>query len=176
MHQCEQCKKEFPRPSGLATHMNSHSGAKPYKCSVPNCDRSFAVRSNARRHLRTHGINPSYDNAPSGPSFTVDFEEPLVTHVHDSGRQPSRYRWIAQTSSQQNNWPRLESSSTAVEGSLRAGSTFQVTLSPVVSSTQSNISDDDCDERASLLDPEPHQYQGEHNGDSDEFSGIYPDH
>ena len=28
MHQCEQCKKMFPRPSGLATHMNSHSGAK----------------------------------------------------------------------------------------------------------------------------------------------------
>jgi len=28
MHQCEQCKKVFPRPSGLATHMNSHSGAK----------------------------------------------------------------------------------------------------------------------------------------------------
>lgn len=28
MHQCEQCKKTFPRPSGLATHMNSHSGAR----------------------------------------------------------------------------------------------------------------------------------------------------
>jgi hypothetical protein len=28
MHQCEKCKKMFPRPSGLATHMNSHSGAK----------------------------------------------------------------------------------------------------------------------------------------------------
>lgn len=28
MHQCEQCKKLFPRPSGLATHLNSHTGAK----------------------------------------------------------------------------------------------------------------------------------------------------
>ena len=28
MHQCQQCKKMFPRPSGLATHMNTHSGAK----------------------------------------------------------------------------------------------------------------------------------------------------
>jgi hypothetical protein len=27
-HLCEQCNKVFPRPSGLATHMNSHSGAK----------------------------------------------------------------------------------------------------------------------------------------------------
>lgn len=28
MHQCVVCGKWFPRPSGLATHMNSHSGAK----------------------------------------------------------------------------------------------------------------------------------------------------
>jgi hypothetical protein len=28
MHICWICHKEFPRPSGLATHMNTHSGAK----------------------------------------------------------------------------------------------------------------------------------------------------
>jgi hypothetical protein len=28
MHRCPLCDKLFPRPSGLATHMNSHSGAK----------------------------------------------------------------------------------------------------------------------------------------------------
>lgn len=28
MHQCNICQKWFPRPSGLATHMNSHSGAR----------------------------------------------------------------------------------------------------------------------------------------------------
>ena len=28
MHRCTVCEKVFPRPSGLATHMNSHSGAK----------------------------------------------------------------------------------------------------------------------------------------------------
>ncbi|KAF9238841.1 hypothetical protein BU15DRAFT_28813, partial [Melanogaster broomeanus] len=72
MHPCEQCGKVFPRPSGLATHMNSHSGAKPYQCTVTGCNKRFAVRSNARRHLRTHGINPSScDNAPSSPHFMV---------------------------------------------------------------------------------------------------------
>lgn len=28
MHECEICHKNFPRPSGLNTHMNTHSGAK----------------------------------------------------------------------------------------------------------------------------------------------------
>lgn len=34
MHQCRICQKLFPRPSGLATHMNSHSGARR-ECSSP---------------------------------------------------------------------------------------------------------------------------------------------
>lgn len=28
MHECLECGKKFPRPSGLSTHMNSHSGEK----------------------------------------------------------------------------------------------------------------------------------------------------
>lgn len=96
MHQCSICLKIFPRPSGLNTHMNSHSGAKPYKCPVSSCDRHFAVRSNAKRHLKTHGINPSLMESPSqGTNFMVGFEEPLVNHhVHDAGRPPTRLRWI----------------------------------------------------------------------------------
>lgn len=37
MHQCQICQKWFPRPSGLDTHMNSHTGAKRkrYLCPPP---------------------------------------------------------------------------------------------------------------------------------------------
>ncbi|KAG8817144.1 hypothetical protein FRC17_000040 [Serendipita sp. 399] len=55
-HKCETCGKAFPRPSALETHKTVHSGAKPYNCPVTTCNKSFAVRSNARRHLKTHGI------------------------------------------------------------------------------------------------------------------------
>jgi len=34
MHTCTLCQKSFPRPSGLRTHMNSHSGDKRVSCSV----------------------------------------------------------------------------------------------------------------------------------------------
>ena len=34
MHTCALCQKSFPRPSGLRTHMNSHSGDKRVSCHV----------------------------------------------------------------------------------------------------------------------------------------------
>ncbi len=34
MHTCALCQKSFPRPSGLRTHMNSHSGDKRVSCVV----------------------------------------------------------------------------------------------------------------------------------------------
>ncbi|KAI0659706.1 hypothetical protein C8Q70DRAFT_914451 [Cubamyces menziesii] len=96
MHQCTVCFKLFPRPSGLATHMNSHSGAKPFKCPIPTCTKSFAVRSNAKRHLRTHGIFPSaeHGSGTSPSQFTVGFDTPLVSEVHEAGKLPSKLRWV----------------------------------------------------------------------------------
>ena len=108
----------FPRPSRLATQMNSHSGAKreslpsdnkffppaqkikklyliAFKCPIPTCTKSFAVRSNAKRHLRTHGIFPTSDHGSTSPSqFTVGFDTPLVSEVHEAGKLPSKLRWV----------------------------------------------------------------------------------
>ncbi|KAG9309951.1 hypothetical protein JVU11DRAFT_9983 [Chiua virens] len=176
MHQCEQCKKMFPRPSGLATHMNTHSGAKPYKCIVPNCEKSFAVRSNAKRHLRTHGINPSSPDLLSIPRYTVGFEEPMVTQVHDAGRQPSRYRWIP------HNLPphdhvrsRQGLLSSGLGGSIPPGLTFQSSMSSATStSTLSNGSDDDYDNAMSSNVADAHQHQGDFSRDTDDYSRSSP--
>ncbi|KAI0346410.1 hypothetical protein BDW22DRAFT_1302251, partial [Trametopsis cervina] len=97
MHQCPVCTKWFPRPSGLATHMNSHSGAKPYKCPIQGCAKSFAVRSNAKRHLRTHGIFPTSDHATSPAQFTVGFDAPIISDVHEVGKLPAKLRWVPQS-------------------------------------------------------------------------------
>lgn len=53
-HKCKVCDKRFTRPSSLQTHMYSHTGEKPFACSVEGCGRHFSVVSNLRRHKKVH--------------------------------------------------------------------------------------------------------------------------
>ncbi|KAJ1993358.1 hypothetical protein EDC05_002222 [Coemansia umbellata] len=53
-YQCEQCLKCFTRPSSLTTHIYTHTGEKPHKCSFPGCSKRFSVLSNLRRHMKLH--------------------------------------------------------------------------------------------------------------------------
>ncbi|KAF7316116.1 hypothetical protein MIND_00129700 [Mycena indigotica] len=104
MHQCEMCGKEFPRPSGLRTHMNSHNDEKPFKCNYPGCDRAFSVLSNARRHYRTHGVEPPPSpsslraaESSSGGQFAVNFEAPVTPQSATpptTSQEQFRVRWI----------------------------------------------------------------------------------
>lgn len=49
---------------------------KAYPCPYPGCNRTFGVRSNAKRHLRTHGVIPP-QNTGTQP-YVVDFSTPMV--------------------------------------------------------------------------------------------------
>ncbi|KAI0322908.1 hypothetical protein OF83DRAFT_1091219 [Amylostereum chailletii] len=107
MHTCTVCNKMFPRPSGLKTHMNSHSGDKPFTCPVANCAKSFTVRSNAKRHLRTHGIFPPPPR-PAAATGTVDFDTPVVAeeiaHTHFDDRKV-RIRWVGDNKDKEKKCP-----------------------------------------------------------------------
>nr|GAT60419.1 predicted protein [Mycena chlorophos] len=61
-HTCTICAGSFNRPSSLATHMNTHTGAAPFCCPLPGCDRRFNVESNMRRHTRTWHAPPARDD------------------------------------------------------------------------------------------------------------------
>ncbi|KIP09882.1 hypothetical protein PHLGIDRAFT_296537 [Phlebiopsis gigantea 11061_1 CR5-6] len=50
---CGECGKRFERPSSLETHMHSHTGERPFKCTYHGCEKMFSTRSNMQRHLRT---------------------------------------------------------------------------------------------------------------------------
>ncbi|KAL3894753.1 MAG: hypothetical protein SGCHY_005089 [Lobulomycetales sp.] len=51
-YMCNLCNKRFTRPSTLKTHMNSHTGERPYACDGPGCGWRFTVLSNLKRHAK----------------------------------------------------------------------------------------------------------------------------
>jgi uncharacterized Zn-finger protein len=56
-HVCKVCSRSFARPSALTTHIRTHTGERPYGCSLLGCGKTFNVKSNCTRHEDTkHGI------------------------------------------------------------------------------------------------------------------------
>lgn len=51
---CDCCNKSFSRPSSLRIHKHSHTGERPFVCTISGCERAFSVRSNMRRHMKVH--------------------------------------------------------------------------------------------------------------------------
>jgi uncharacterized Zn-finger protein len=55
-HHCAHpgCGKVFPSKSRLQRHAVIHTGAKPFVCLYPECERTFSRRDNMLQHYRTH--------------------------------------------------------------------------------------------------------------------------
>ncbi|XP_053954927.1 oocyte zinc finger protein XlCOF6-like [Anastrepha ludens] len=49
---CDQCLQRFKLKSALTKHLRTHTGERPYKCSL--CPRTFADASNFKRHKSLH--------------------------------------------------------------------------------------------------------------------------
>jgi uncharacterized Zn-finger protein len=71
-HACPHpsCAKSFTQLTHLRIHHRSHTGEKPYVCSVvPTCQHAFSQLGNLRTHERRHlGHRPNRKRATSDPT------------------------------------------------------------------------------------------------------------
>jgi hypothetical protein len=73
-----------------------------FECGFPGCTKRFSVSSNAKRHLRTHGVGLTPSDDPTPLPYVVDFEEPVVVAAMESDRddpcsprsEPVSLRWM----------------------------------------------------------------------------------
>lgn len=57
VYKCQECGKEFKRPSSLSTHKLIHSDLKPYSCTY--CGKNFLRKSDMKKHTLMHtGVKP----------------------------------------------------------------------------------------------------------------------
>lgn len=67
-HVCKECGQTFTAIFSLKRHVQSHSGVRPFVCSIPGCDQAFFNQSDCKRHERskkrhqglpyTHSVSP----------------------------------------------------------------------------------------------------------------------
>lgn len=48
----EGCDKKFSRPDSLQTHIKTHSNLRPFAC--PHCEKAYFHSRSLRKHIKSH--------------------------------------------------------------------------------------------------------------------------
>ncbi|XP_054629583.1 zinc finger and SCAN domain-containing protein 2-like [Dunckerocampus dactyliophorus] len=68
---CSVCDNTFTQRSTLKQHMTIHTGEKPFSCSV--CDKRFSRKSNMESHMATHTREKPYSCSVCGDKFSLRY-------------------------------------------------------------------------------------------------------
>ena len=84
-HECSVCHRVFHKPERLISHMNLHTGKKPYVC--PQCGRSFASKDYLSRHFLVHTSDKTFLCTICGKGFILNHS--LTNHMKlHTGEKP----------------------------------------------------------------------------------------
>ncbi|KAI9314121.1 hypothetical protein BX666DRAFT_1970606 [Dichotomocladium elegans] len=65
------CHMVFTRSEHLARHARKHTGEKPFKCIVPECNKMFSRFDNMMQHTQTHRAAPGNSIAAAAATTTT---------------------------------------------------------------------------------------------------------
>ena len=79
--------------NSFVSHFDWISPSTAFPCGFPGCNRRFGVRSNAKRHLRTHGVvptTPAANLSSTDAPYVVGFCPPMILVPQSSSHQQSQ--------------------------------------------------------------------------------------
>ena len=92
-HVCnyENCNKSFDTKWGLARHIRSHTGEKPYVCNFPGCGKGFTEKCALKRHELSHSTEKPYKCTYAGCEKAFKCRDYLEYHLR-LHEEPHPYR------------------------------------------------------------------------------------
>ncbi|CEG72872.1 hypothetical protein RMATCC62417_08355 [Rhizopus microsporus] len=92
------CNKTFSRPDSLSTHIKTHSDSRPYLCSMPGCDKAYYHSRSLRKHIKSSHMKNS--KTTHATSKTITHSTPSNT-ISSAASSSSSARNISTVTQQQ---------------------------------------------------------------------------
>ncbi|XP_023217486.1 zinc finger protein 429-like [Centruroides sculpturatus] len=78
-HECTECKRTFSTKSRLDTHLNTHTGEKPFLCDI--CGKNFSQSGNLTMHKRIHSEERPFKCNHKDCKYAAKTKFSLLSHV-----------------------------------------------------------------------------------------------
>ncbi|XP_040078569.1 zinc finger protein 239 isoform X2 [Ixodes scapularis] len=85
MYHCEFCPYSSPYQISVTRHERTHTGKKPFRCSV--CERAFAQMTHLQGHMRTHTGEKPFSCEVCQKAFTRSHDLKIHKRAH-TGERP----------------------------------------------------------------------------------------